>query len=60
MKLLNDVVKAVLSLATVGAFLYLAVTTNEFKDALIGLTSAVMGYWVGSSLGSKEKTEMLK
>lgn len=55
----TEIVQAFLSAAVVLSFLYLAITTGEFKDALIAGFSGVLGYWIGSSQGSKAKTQNL-
>ena len=56
----ENFVKFVLAGAIVGAFLYMAVTTEAYKDALIGMASMAAGYWLGSSAGSAKKDQIIR
>lgn len=55
----SEAVQALLGLLIVLAFLYLAVTSSDYKDPMIALVSGVAGYWFGSSQGSKQKTDLI-
>lgn len=57
--LMDSAVRAVISLAIVGVFCYLSLMTTDYKDALIAAASGVLGYWIGSSSGSREKNVLL-
>lgn len=54
----DRLVQAAIGVPVVYVFLTLAYTQpQEFKDPLIAAVSVVIGYWLGSSLGSKRKEE---
>jgi hypothetical protein len=54
---LDDYIRAAMGLTVIGVFCYLAVFTTDYKDALIAAASGVLGYYIGSSSGSKAKDQ---
>jgi hypothetical protein len=55
-----ELVQGVVTILVVCAFLYYAISERTFSDALIAGFSTALGYWLGSSQGSKAKMEMFK
>ena len=54
---LDDYIRALMGVAVIGVFCYLSVFTTDYKDALIAAASGVLGYYIGSSSGSKAKDQ---
>ncbi len=54
----DRVVQAAIGIPVVYTFLAMCLQhVDKFKDPLIAAVSVVIGYWLGSSLGSKRKEE---
>jgi hypothetical protein len=52
---IDDYIRAVMGLTVIGVFCYLAVSSEGYKEALIASAAGVLGYYIGSSSGSKVK-----
>lgn len=55
----DDLIRAYMVIALVSAFVYLALTTEGYKESLITLAASAVSYYVGSSTGSKNKDQAL-
>lgn len=55
-----EFVQGFLAIAVVLTFLGLAaIYFDVYKEALIGALNLALGYWLGSSSGSKQKTDLI-
>lgn len=50
-----EIIQAFLAALIIGVFLYKAATASDYKDALNQLAMLAVGFWIGSSSGSKSK-----